>query len=71
MKRLQNIVTTREKEMAGHILQLQIERPADREIYWFPEDGRKRGGASEGSEEDMASTFKEDVEEMGVSWHGT
>ena len=23
-----------------------------------------------GAEEDMATTFKEDVEEMGVSWHG-
>ena len=68
MKRLQYIVTTREREMAEYILRLQIERPADREIYWLPEDGRRNRRSLQGVEEDMAN--KEDVGEMGVSWHG-
>ena len=44
MERLQAIVTTRRRKMAGHVLRLQRERPAHTAMYWVPEDGgRKRG----------------------------
>ena len=43
--RLQDIVTTRRRKMAGHVLRLQTERPTHTAMYWVPEYGRrKRGG---------------------------
>ena len=67
MERLQDIVTTRRRKIAGHVLRLQRERPARTAMYWMPEDGiRKRGRPKK----TWRSTFKEDLEEMGVSWHG-
>ena len=35
-------------------------------IYWVPEDGRRKRGRPKKT---WRSTFKEDLEEMGVSWH--
>ena len=42
MERLQDIVTTRRRKMAGHVL--QRERPAQTAMYWVPEDGRRKRG---------------------------
>ena len=50
--------------MAGHIARLQRERPPPHTtMYWMPEE---RGEAKN----TWRSTFKEDLEEMGVRWHG-
>ena len=67
MKRLQDTVSTRRRTMAGHVLRLQRERPAHTAMYWVPEDGRRNRGRPKKT---WRSTFKEDLEEMGVSWHG-
>ena len=67
MERLQDIVTTRRRKMAGHVLRMQRERPAHTAMYWVPEDGRRKRGTPKKT---WRSTFKEDLEEMGVSWHG-
>ena len=40
MERLQDIVTKKKSEMAGHICRLQTERPAHTAMHWVPEDGR-------------------------------
>ena len=42
------------------------ERKTSPYSYWVPEDGRKRGRPKK----TWRSTFKEDLGEMGVSWHG-
>ena len=68
MERFQDIVSTRRRKMAGHVLRLQRERPAHAEMYWMPEDGRRKMGRPKKT---RRSTFKEDLEEMGVSWNGT
>ena len=66
--RLQDIVTTSRRKMAGHVLRLQRERPAHiATMCWVPEDGRRKMGRPKTT---WWSTFKEDLEEMGVSWHG-
>ena len=67
MAGLQYIVTTRRRKMAGHIIGLQRERPAHTAMYWVPEDGRRQRGRPKKT---WRSTFKEDLQEMGVSWHG-
>ena len=67
MERLQDIVTTRRGNMAGHILRLQRERPVHTAMYGMPEDGRRKRGRPKKT---WLSTFQEDLEEMGVSWHG-
>ena len=67
MERLQDIVTTRRRTMAGHVLRLQRERPAHTAMYWVPEDGRRKRGMPKKT---WQSTFKEHLEEMGVCWHG-
>ena len=67
MERLQDIVTTRRRKMAGQVLRMQRERPAHTAMYWVPEDGRRKRGRPKKT---WRSTFKEDLEEMGVSWHG-
>ena len=36
MERLQDIITTGRRKMAGHILRLQRERPANTAMYWVP-----------------------------------
>ena len=40
MERLQDIVTTMRRKMAGHVLRLQRERPVHTDMYWVPEDGK-------------------------------
>ena len=42
MGRLQDIVTTRRRKMAGHVLRLKRERPAHTAVHWVP--GRRRHG---------------------------
>ena len=66
MERLQYIVTTRRRKMAGHVLRLQRVRPAHTTMYCVPEDGRSKRGRPKKT---WRSTFKEDLEEMGVIWH--
>ena len=44
MGRLQDIVTTRRRRMAGHVLRLQTEILAHAHMYWLPEDGRRKRG---------------------------
>ena len=44
MERLQDIVTTRRRKTAGHVLRLQREIPAHTAMYWVPEDGRRKSG---------------------------
>ena len=36
-------------------------------MYWVPEGGRRKKGRPNKT---WRSTFKEELEEMGVSWHG-
>ena len=36
-------------------------------LYWVPEEDRRKRGRPKKT---WQSTFKEDLEEMGVSWHG-
>ena len=67
MERLQDIVTTSRRKMAGHVLRLQSERLAHIAMYWVPEDGIGKRGRPKKT---WQSAFKEDLEEMGVSWHG-
>ena len=67
MERHQYIVTTRRRKIAGHVLRLQRERPAHTAMYWVSEDGRRKRGRQKKT---RRSTFNEDLEDMGVSWHG-
>ena len=55
--------------MAGHIIRLQRERREQTAMYCVSEDGRRKTGRLKKT---WRSTFKEDLEEMGVtvSWHG-
>ena len=66
MEQLQYIVTTRRRKMAGHVLRLQGERPAHTAMYWVAKDGKLNRGTPNKT---WRSTFKEDLEEMGVSCH--
>ena len=54
--------------MAGHVLQLKSDRLAHTAMYWMIEDSKRKRGRSKKT---WRSTFKEDLEEMGVSWHGS
>ena len=65
-ERLQDIVTTRRRKIAGHVLRLQRERSAHTAMYWAPQDGRIKRGQPKKT---WRSTFKEDLEERSVSWH--
>ena len=56
MERLQDIVTTRRRKMAGHVLRLHRTYS---NIYWVSEDGRRKRGRPEKT---WRSTFKEDLE---------
>ena len=70
MERLQDIVATRRRKMAGHVLELperKIRTCMHTAMYWVPEDGRRKRGRPKNT---WRRTFKEDLEEMGVSWHG-
>ena len=53
--------------MADHVLIQQIERPAHTAMYWEPEDSRRERGRPSKT---RRSNFKEDLEDMGVSWRG-
>ena len=64
MERLQDIVKKRILKMAGRLPQ---ERPAHTAMHWVPADGRRKMGRPKKT---WRSTFKEDLKEMGVSWHG-
>ena len=43
-ERLQDIVGTRRRKMAGHVLRLQRDRLAHTALYWVPENGRRNRG---------------------------
>ena len=58
----QDIVRTRGKK------KLQREIPTLTAMYWVPEDGSRKMGTPKKT---WRSTFKEDLEEIGVSWHGS
>ena len=66
MERLQDIVTTRRRKMAGHVLRLRRERPAHT-MHWVPEDGRRKRGRPKKT---WQSTFKEDLGRDGcqLAW---
>ena len=53
--------------MAGGVLRLLQERPAHTAMHWVPEDDRIKRARQKKT---WRSTFKEHLEEMGVSWHG-
>ena len=63
MEQLHYIAST--SKMPGHINRLQIERPTRAAMYWVPEDGKKERRLKM----TWRSTFKEDLEDMGFSWH--
>ena len=44
MERLQDIVATRRRKMADHIIGQQRERTTHTAMYWVPEDGRRKRG---------------------------
>ena len=53
--------------MVGHILRLPRERPASQTIDWMPEGGKRKRVRPKKT---WRQTAKEDLSEMGVSWHG-
>ena len=55
MGRLQDIVTTWRRKMAGHVLRLHTERPGHTAMYWVPEDGRRMWGRAH-VKEDVAES---------------
>ena len=66
MERLQDIVATRRRKMAGHVLELPERKTRTcmhTAMYWVPEDGRRKRARLKKT---WRSTFKEDLEEMGV-----
>ena len=67
MERLQDIVTMRRRKVADHFLRLQREIPAHTPMYWVPEDGRRMRRRPKNT---CQCTFRENLEEIGVSWHG-
>ena len=68
MGRRQYILTTKRRKMAGHILRLRRERSVHTAMDWMTEYGRRKRGRSEMT---WISTFKEDLEDVGVNWHGS
>jgi len=64
---LSNIVRIRRLTLAGHILQLPPDRPASVAMQWEPDEGRRRRGRPK---QTWRQTFREDLQEMRVSWSG-
>ena len=64
---LSDIVSERRKRMTGHVLRLPRERPASVAMDWMPEGGKRKRGRPKKT---WRQTAKEDLSEMGVSWHG-
>ena len=64
---LSDIVSERRKRMTGHVLRLPRERPASVAMDWMPEGGKRKRGRPKKT---WRQTSKEDLSEMGVSWHG-
>ena len=65
MERLQDIAATRRRKMAHTRRLRQIF--AHSVMYWVPEDDRRTIGRPK---KIWRSTFRENLEQMGVSWHG-
>ncbi|KAJ8414464.1 hypothetical protein AAFF_G00053340 [Aldrovandia affinis] len=64
---LSDMVSDRRRRLAGHVLRLPRERPASVAMDWVPEGGKRKRGRPKKT---WRHTFKEDLNEMGVSWHG-
>ncbi|KAJ8393818.1 hypothetical protein AAFF_G00057330 [Aldrovandia affinis] len=64
---LSDMVSDRRRRLAGHVLRLPRERPASVAMDWVPEGGKRKRGRPKKT---WRHTFKEDLSEMGVSWHG-
>jgi len=67
MEDLSNIVRVRRLTLAGHILRLPSDRPANVAIEWEPDGGKRRRGRPRKT---WRQTFREDLQEMRVSWSG-
>ncbi|KAJ8405980.1 hypothetical protein AAFF_G00308680 [Aldrovandia affinis] len=63
---LSDMVSDRRRRLAGHVLRLPRERPVSVAMDWVPEGGKRKRGRPK----TWRHTFKEDLSEMGVSWHG-
>ena len=65
-RRSQDIVAERRLRMAGHIIKMPPERPANHAESWTPRgSGRRRGRPTK----TWRSTFKEDLVDRGVDWN--
>ena len=64
MEQLQELVAVRRRHLAGHILHQPIESSA---MYWVPEDSRRKRGRPKKT---WHITFRDNLEEMRVSWSG-
>ena len=62
---LHDIVTTRRRKLAGHVLRLESERHAHTAMTWSPHGGKRSRGRPKRT---WRSTFKDDLKEMGVQW---
>ena len=67
MEDLSNIVRVRRLMLAGHILWQPSDRPASVAMQWEPDGGRRRKGRRRKT---RRQTFREDLQEMRVSWSG-
>ncbi|KAL7398770.1 hypothetical protein ABVT39_015049 [Epinephelus coioides] len=64
---LSDMVSDRGKRMAGHARRLPRERPGSVAMDWVPEGNKRKRGRPKKT---WRQTFKEDLSEMDVSWHG-
>jgi len=60
-----NIVGVRRLTLAGHILRLPPDRPASVAMQWEPDGDWRRIGRPKKT---WRQTFREDLQEMRVSW---
>ena len=66
MEDLRDIVSTRRRRFAGHVMRLPKERPAKIAMRWTPTEGRRKRGRPKTT---WRKTFQEDLEEMGIDWN--
>ena len=65
MEDLRDIVTTRRRRFAGHVMRLPKERPAKVAMRWTPKGGKRKRGRPRIT---WRKTFQEDLQEMGIDW---
>ena len=66
MEDLRDIVSTRRRRFAGHVMRLSKKRPAKIAMRWTPTEGRRKRGRPKTT---WRKTFQEDLEEMGIDWN--